>query len=54
MKKFKNIIAVLALIVTTVGCESVVSDPNPIPEPQKLDCDLIFPAPVSPPQYSVN
>ena len=53
MKKFKNIIAVLALMAT-VGCESVVSDPNPIPEPQELDCDLIFPAPVSPPQYSVN
>lgn len=54
MKRFKNIIAVFALMVMMVGCESAASEPNPIREPQKLDCDLIFPAPISPPQHSVN
>lgn len=40
----RNILVVLALIVVTVAaCESVAGDP--VKEPQKLDCDLIFPAP---------
>lgn len=43
---WKNLIAILALTVITVAaCESVVSEPNPVKEPQKLDCDLIFPMP---------
>jgi hypothetical protein len=40
----KNVLLVLALIVVTVAaCESVAGDP--VKEPQKLDCDLIFPGP---------
>jgi hypothetical protein len=43
---WKNLLAVLALIVVTLAaCESTVSDPTPVQEPQKLDCDLIFPMP---------
>ena len=44
---WRNVLAVLALIVVTVAaCETIVSDSAPVKEPQKLDCDLIFPAPV--------
>ena len=39
----RNILVVLALIVVTVAaCESVAGDP--VKQPQKLDCNLIFPA----------
>jgi hypothetical protein len=44
---FKDAVVVLALIVVTLAaCESVAVDPIPVKEPQKIDCDLIFPAPV--------
>ena len=43
---WRNPLAVLALIVVTIAaCETIVSDPAPVKEPQKIDCDLIFPAP---------
>ena len=43
---WRNVLAVLALIVVTIAaCETIVSDPAPVKEPQKLDCDLIFPMP---------
>jgi hypothetical protein len=42
----KNVAAICALTVLTVAaCQSTVSDPTPVKEPQKLDCDLIFPMP---------
>ena len=44
---FKNAVVVLALIVVTLAaCESVAVDPTPAKEPQKIDCDLIFPMPI--------
>lgn len=36
------LVAVAAMMVLT-GCQKQVSDPTAIPEPRKLDCDLIFP-----------
>ncbi len=42
----KQVVVVLALAVVTVAaCESVVSEPVPAKEPQKIDCDIIFPMP---------
>jgi len=42
----KKIVVLAALTVVTVAaCESTVSDPTPVKEPQRVDCDLIFPAP---------
>jgi len=38
------LIAVVAMVALT-GCQKQVSDPTAVPEPRKLDCDLIFPAP---------
>jgi hypothetical protein len=38
--------AILAVIVAVVsGCARTVDDATPVKEPQKVDCDLIFPGP---------
>lgn len=41
-----RIAAIAAVVVVLVcGCTRVVDDATPVVQPQKLDCDLIFPAP---------
>ncbi len=41
----KRLIALACLVVmVTTGCARTV-DATPVPEPLKLDCDLIFPGP---------
>ena len=37
-----RILILVALVLT--GCSRVI-DAQPVPQPQKLDCDLIFPGP---------
>jgi uncharacterized lipoprotein YajG len=37
-------LAVVAATMILTGCQTPVT-PTAIPAPQKLDCDLIFPAP---------
>lgn len=42
MKRILTILILVTLVVT--GCDSVVTG-TPIPQPQKVDCDLVFPGP---------
>lgn len=37
---------VLLAAVYLSGCSVTVPDPVAVPEPRKIDCDLIFPGPV--------
>ena len=38
-------LAVVAAVVMLCGCSRVVDDARPVKEPQRVDCDLIFPGP---------
>ena len=41
----KHLIAIVCLLIlVTTGCARTI-DATPVPEPLKLDCDLIFPGP---------
>ena len=41
----RHLVAILCLVVLVLtGCARTV-DATPVPAPQKLDCDLIFPGP---------
>ena len=42
MKRIITALILVTLVLT--GCDPVVSG-TPVPQPQKLDCDLIFPGP---------
>jgi hypothetical protein len=41
----RRLVAILCLVVLVLtGCARTV-DATPVPEPQRIDCDLIFPGP---------
>ena len=39
--------AIAAAVVLLAGCARTVDDATPVKEPQRIDCDLIFPGPSS-------
>lgn len=39
-----KLLALAAAVLMLVGCSRTV-DATPVPQPQKLDCNLIFPGP---------
>ena len=40
----KSLTLTLAAVILTAACQAPIT-PTAVPAPQKLDCDLIFPAP---------
>lgn len=41
-----RVVALVLVAVVLSGCVSTVEDASAVPEPRKLDCNLIFPGPL--------
>lgn len=39
----RTFLVALAMILVVTGCQRLAPEPTAVPEPRKLDCDLIFP-----------
>jgi predicted component of type VI protein secretion system len=39
----KRLIALVLVAGCLSGCTSTIEDATPVPEPRKIDCNLIFP-----------
>ena len=44
-RQMRIVAVAAAVLVVLCGCARTVDDANPVKEPQKVDCDLIFPGP---------
>jgi hypothetical protein len=42
---FKRLVALVLVSGCSSACSSTIEDATPVPEPRKIDCNLIFPGP---------